>query len=316
MSQVAGQQDAGAAGEVSSTTPTEAMSLPRQEARRVFVKVDMEGVSGVVSPRQLCPGNEEYAFARRMMMSDLQAVLEGAFAGGCPEAVVYDAHAEGLNVDLTDLDSRTVVVSGRPELQNGFFCGVHDTFSALFLVGFHARAGAPHALLPHTFGPEIAAVRLNGSELGEVGLEAALAGEFGVPLAFVSGDSATVHEGRELLGPDLEAVEVKKAVSPDSAICLPTSRTKRMLREAATRAVRKVGQLPPVVFQSPATLQIVYHRQQDADRMAEANGIEPAGERTVRTQGPTVLAAYKHFVHARQGIDPGTGPVSQPTPSS
>lgn len=282
---------------------TEAMSTSRRPApRKVYIRVDMEGVSGVVSPEQVRPGAPEYDYARRMLMHDLKSVLDGAFAAGCVEAVIYDAHLNGRNIDVDLVDSRAVVISGRPALLNGSFYGQEDSVAPLFMVGCHARAGTAQALLPGTYDEDIAAVKLNGAVLGELGMEAALAGEYGVPLAFVSGDTAAVREAQELLGSDVQAVEVKKAISPTSGICLPAARTGKMLREAAIRAVRQAASVPPLVFQSPATLEVIFKTARSADVLAGMEGVERTGEASIRTQGPSVLAAYHLFVQARQRV--------------
>ncbi len=287
---------------VEANHATEAMSTSRRAAipRKVYIKVDMEGVSGVVSPEQVRPGNPEYDYARRMLMHDLKAVLDGVFAGGCLEAVIYDAHLNGRNIDLDLVDGRAVVISGRPGLLNGYFYGRELNVAPLMLVGCHARAGTPQALLPHTYDADIAALRLNGTNLGEVGMEAALAGEYGVPLAFVSGDSAAVSEARELLGSDVHAVEVKTAIGPTGGICLPAARTGKMLREAAVRAVRGAARVPPIVFQSPVTLDVLFKEAASAEALTGMEGIERTSEKSIRTQGQSVLAAYRLFVSARQ----------------
>ena len=268
--------------------------------RRIYVKVDMEGISGIVSPDQLRPGSPEHEEARRLLMHDLNAVLEGAFAGGCREAIIHDVHEAGRNIHLDSLDPRASVISGKPLPKEGFFYGLDDTFHALFLVGYHARAGAQDALMPHTYDEDIAAIRVNETEVGEIGLEAALAGKFGVPLAFVSADSGGVREARELLGKDIEAVEVKRALSPTSGICLPASRTAEMLREAAARAMRNAPRVPPVVFQSPTTFEVTFTKPESALALEQMPGIERTGQNTICTQGPSILAAYRTFVLARQ----------------
>lgn len=271
----------------------------RAQAMRIYVKVAMAGLSGIVSAEQTRPGSAEYAEARRLLMSDLSAVLDGAFGAGCEEAIVYDAHADGRNIDFDVLDARAAVVSGRPAPRDDFFYGLDDSFAALFLVGYRARAESPDALLPQTYAEDIACLRVNESELGEIGVEAALAGKFGVPLAFVSGDAAAVREARELLGNDIETVEVKRAVTSTSGVLLPASRTSRVLRAAAGRAVAKVRTLPPVVFQSPTTLEVVFNRTESADAVESQRGVERVGEFTVRTRGPSILEAYRTFVAAR-----------------
>jgi len=267
---------------------------------KVYVKVDMEGISGVVSREQVRPGTSEYESARRLLMHDLNAVLEGAFSAGCTEAVVYDAHCAGRNVDLDSMDSRASVISGKPHPTDGFFCGLDDSYRALFLVGFHARAGAPDALLPRTYDDDITCVKVNGAEVGEIGMEAALAGKFGIPLVFISGDSGGVREAKDLLGEDVQAVEVKQAITATSAVCLPSAKTADLLREGAVRAVRNASAVPPVVFQSPTTLEVTFNKTESAAALEQLPGIERSGENTVRTQGPNIVAAYRDFVLARQ----------------
>ena len=266
---------------------------------RLYVKVDMEGVSGVVSPEQLHPGSPEYADARGLLMHDLGAVLDGAFSGGCTEAVIYDAHGEGRNVDPGLLDRRAVVISGRPPPSADFLCGLDASFGAMFLVGSHARAGMADALLPHICDG-IEAISINGTAVGEIGLEAALAGTFGVPLALVSGDSGCVAEARALLGDDLETVEVKRAISTTSAVCLSTARTGLLLREAAARAVHGALALAPVVFHAPARFEVTFSTAQAADAMERRPSVERTGPSSVCTSGPDVVAAYRDFVLARQ----------------
>ncbi|MHC4788891.1 MAG: M55 family metallopeptidase [Planctomycetota bacterium] len=278
----------------------ERVPLERSAAEmKVYLKADMEGISGVVHPSQVVPGSPQYEEARRLLMSDLNAVLEGAFAGGCAEALIYDMHGGGRNIDLNALDRRASVIAGQPPPREDFFYGLDGSFSALFLVGAHARAGAADALLPRTYEEDIVRVRVNGTEVGEIGLEAALAGKFGVPLAFVSGDSGGVREARELLGDDVETVEVKRAITATSGVCLPSARTRRLLRDAAYRAARRARQVPPVVFQSPTTLEVTFDRPESAAALEQEPGIERAGTRTVRAEGASILTAYRAFMLAR-----------------
>jgi len=273
----------------------------RREASgfKVYIKVDMEGISGIVSREQVRPGTAEYESARHMLAQDLNAVLEGALSAGCTEAIVYDGHSAGRNVDVESLDRRASVISGKPQPKDSFFWGLDDSYRALFLVGFHARAGAPDALMPHTYDDDIASVKVNGAEVGEIGLEAALAGKFGIPLVFISGDSGAVCEAKDLLGEDVQTVEVKKAITATSAICMPSAKTTDLLRGAAVRAVRNASAVPPVVFQSPTTLEVTFNKAESAAALESLPGIERTGDSTVRAQGPHILAAYRDFVIAR-----------------
>jgi D-amino peptidase len=267
---------------------------------KIYVKADMEGVTGIVSPEQLYPDCSEYLLGRRMLMNDLNAVLEGIYSVQGAEALVYDMHGEGRNVDLEGLTVEVPVICGKPSFGDDFCFGMDDSVNAVFLVGSHACCGAPGAILCRTYDDCIEGIKINDTPVGEIGCEAALAGEFGVPLAFVSADSAGVREARELLGPELEAVEVKHAVSETAGICLPASDTRRLLRAAAAKAVQKASELPPMLFEAPTKLEVVYRTPQEAAAAESAPSAQRTGEKTVLFTGERFLAAYRSFVLSRE----------------
>lgn len=266
---------------------------------KIYIKLDMEGVTGVVSPEQVRPGAKEYEGARRLLMNDLVSALNGAFGAGAAEVVVYDMHADGRNVLLDALDGRVSVISGRPPPSGGFFYGLDESFDMLFLVGCHARAGAPGAVLPHTYEPDIAAMTVNGAEVGEIGLEAALAGEFGIPLALVTAGSGAVHETRQLLGDDVIAVEVKKAIDETSGVCMSAVTTGKLITEAAAMAVKRGRACPLMIFPSPVTFDVTFTAPESAADLEKLPDINRTDELTARTAGPDVVTAYRRFVAAR-----------------
>ena len=95
---------------------------------------------------------------------------------------------------------------------------------ACLLIGMHARNGVPDGVLSHT----ISSVRyrnlwFNGDLVGEVGVNAALNGHYGVPIALVTGDAATCREAKELLGKELPTVAVKTGLTRYSARQIPLS---------------------------------------------------------------------------------------------
>jgi D-amino peptidase len=68
--------------------------------------------------------------------------------------------------------------------------GIDRTFDGVVFIGYHARAGTPNAVLKHTMSLSVYDLILNGVRLPEAGWNAALAGHFGVPVVFLSGDAA------------------------------------------------------------------------------------------------------------------------------
>ncbi|HZM26289.1 MAG TPA: M55 family metallopeptidase, partial [Gemmatimonadales bacterium] len=161
---------------------------------RVYISVDMEGIAGVVHEDQTNPVDPrcaaEYARFRKLMTGEANAAVEGALAGGASQVVVNDSHWEMRNLLPEDLHEAAELLSGGPK-RLSMLEGIEADFDAAVFIGYHAKAGTAGAILDHTMMDAIRDVRLNGRSMGELGLNAALAGAHGVPVALVSGDRAT-----------------------------------------------------------------------------------------------------------------------------
>lgn len=210
--------------------------------KKVMVRCDMEGVTGVVNYDQVTPGRPAYEFGQRMFMNDLLALLNGLTAGGVEEVILYDEHKTGCNIDLAALPEHVTAICGKPPYRPDWAGGLDESCSGMILLGLHAKAGSAPALMPHTYEHDIADLRLNRRSIGEIGLEAAIAAEHGVPTLLVVGDSAGAAEATALL-PGVHTVAVKESLSESGAACLPPAATARLIREAAT----KIAKSPPPV---------------------------------------------------------------------
>lgn len=223
---------------------------------RVYISADLEGVNGVVHSSQTQPGEPGYERAVDLMHAELSAVIEGARSGGADEVVVADAHWDARNLRHELLPEGTTLLTGwqRPySMMSGIHAG---SFDCIFFTGYHARAGVARGVLSHTYRAKVfLEVCLNGIPVGETGLNAALAGRFGVPVALVTGDDAACAEATELLG-GVRSVAVKQAVSRYSAFCQSQDVTIASLRAAAARALSDKGLWRLFVPPSPSTLSI------------------------------------------------------------
>jgi D-amino peptidase len=197
---------------------------------KLFVSIDLEGCTGVVAEDQIEPGRPAYEGALRLMQGDLDAVIEGCLAGGADEIVVCDGHDRGANLSPARLPPTVRLVGGSPR-PLGMMAGIDESFDAALLVGYHARAGTTAGVLDHTYAYKVFRVRVDDMiEAGELALNAAVAGCFGVPVVFVSGDEATVAEAREVL-PAVTAVAVKVGRARTSARLLAPEATRILLRD-------------------------------------------------------------------------------------
>jgi len=261
---------------------------------KILISVDMEGITGVVSQSHTDHTHAEYQRFRKLMTADANAVVEGALAAGATDLLVNDAHGGMDNILIEELHPAAHLISGSPK-PFSMMQGIGPDVAAVFLVGYHARAGSAPAIHDHTWASmQIHHATLNGQPMGELRLNAALAGHFGVPVALVTGDQLATAEARELLG-SVETVTVKIAVGRGAADCLPPAKTAPILRQAAETAARKAQQKAymPFVVLPPLTLGVEFARSIQAERAELLPGARRTGALTIEWTGEDMAAVYR-----------------------
>ncbi|SHH66743.1 M55 family metallopeptidase [Pollutimonas bauzanensis] len=220
---------------------------------KVLVSVDIEGVAGVTHAEQTRSGNGEYERARAWMTAEANAAVRGAFDGGATAVLVNDSHGGFRNLLLDRLDERAEMVTGKPRYL-GMMAGVEQACDAVFMVGYHARS-QERGVLAHTINSfAFRRVRVNGAELGEAGLYGALAGEFGVPVALLTGDDVFLAETQGLF-PGAVSVQTKRAEGNAACVSLAPGRACALIQEAAAAAVARVPGLRPLALPGGAAFQ-------------------------------------------------------------
>jgi len=261
---------------------------------KVLISADMEGTCGVVSWVQVMPpesfagevtNQTEYERARLRMAREVNAASEGALAGGADEVIVNDSHDGMRNLIPEELHPSCRFICGNDKLL-GMVQGVDlDGIGAVFFTGYHARAGTPAAPLAHTWTGWVNDVRFNGRSTGEFGINAAIAGHFGVPVVLVTGDDKAVAQTRDLLGDQVVGVIVKEGLSTFAALHLHPTLAVERIREGAARAIRNArsgtGATRPFIFDSGTMVELDFDHQARADQAALAPGIERVGDRTI-----------------------------------
>jgi len=259
---------------------------------KVFIMTDLEGATGVAGNfNDIFPGGRMHEPARRFLTGDVNAAIAGAVDVGADEVVVLDGHGPGFSLILDELNPKAELIWGRRVLE---LEGLDGSFGQMFVIGAHAMAGTPRALLPHTIG-DFYNVWLNGRRVGEVGLWAALAGQHGVPVSLVTGDMAAVRENEALLG-DVETVVVKEATSEFTAKCLHPMVTQRLIRKAARKATRVAGGCRPYKPKAPIELRVEYVEANRAERILKRKGVVAVDGRTVSCCGDNVLDLYNTLI--------------------
>jgi D-amino peptidase len=241
---------------------------------KILIAADMEGVSGVTHWEETEPSHKEYDRFRRIMTMEVNAAVAGAADAGADEFVVADGHGDGTNILIEELDARARLNSGNGSPLS-MMQGIDMETNGVLFIGYHARSASQNAVLAHTWSSgRIANLWLNGILVGEYGLNAALAGHFGVPLLMISGDQTACAQAVELLGP-LEIAVVKQATSYFSAECLSPKITIPMINQAAKRAVLRLrdGTSPkPFIVKTPVNVTIEFRQPESADRAIRLPG--------------------------------------------
>ena len=261
---------------------------------KVLIAADMEGVTGVVHWDHVDSSHAEYTRFRKLMTADVNAAIRGAFDGGAEAVAVSDGHGNGRNILIEELDARVRLNCGGPA-PFSMVQGIDSGVNAAMFVGYHARVGSQNAVLDHTWSSSaIADVWLNGRTVGEIGLNAAVCGHFGVPVILIAGDQTACAEAVELLGA-VEPAIVKQACGRMAAECLPPEVTQGLIYEASLRAMHRLssGQSTrPLQFQHPLTLTIVWGTSDMADRVMMLPNAQRRDGKKVEFTAEDVPGAY------------------------
>lgn len=253
---------------------------------KFLVMTDIEGVTGVTSFEQA----ENSDFGKRMLMNDLKAVLDGIAEEGA-EAIVYDMHTDGRNVAIEEISCPAVL--GKPIMGDNWRGVEGESIDGLFMVGLHTMQHVPGAIMAHSYLREYDEIYVNGILVGEIGMEAYLAGERGIPLKLVTGDDLGCTEAKET-NADIQTCAVKKSLTEDSAICLPPKKTYAMIKEATRKAVN--ANIAPMMLEPPYEIKIKFS---DCPYLNAMKDIHPEifeNRNTVVMKGDNLLKTWSQYL--------------------
>lgn len=255
-----------------------------QEGLKVYISADMEGVVGAVTGDQLGPGGFEYGRFRQLMTDEVNAAIEAAREMGATEILVSDSHGNGENLLIEQLPADIQLVRSWPRPLM-MMEGVDETFDAALFIGYHASTSNPEGVRAHTISSaNLTSVRINGVEMMEASINAAIAGDFGVPVVMISGDDATVAEARETIG-DMEGAVVKWSYGFHSARTLMPEPANEVIRERVRAALGRLDDFEPYVMEGPVELEISFKNYMPAELMAYLPIVERVDSHTIRFVG-------------------------------
>lgn len=271
--------------------------VPFEAGFRVYYIVDMEGMGSAVNIREVIAGNEGERYRDRssrdywehyrgLLTDEVNASIAGARSVGARSFVVNEGHGGNLFANLLpwQLDPDAILIRGYPK-PLVMSTAIDSTMGAVIFTAAHAHTGG---VMSHSYAFDHFAV--NGRALNEPGINALIAGEFGVPLVMVAGDDVVVEESKKLLGEDLVGVVVKTAVGPSAAITVSPKKVQQMLRDSTAVAVRRAMEkrYQPYTLAKPYQVEFILRRSYPAEYVAGVDSLMPSykmektGDRTYK----------------------------------
>lgn len=258
---------------------------------KFFISADMEGLALTVSWKEY---ESDFLRLRKVFTGEVKAVCQGIIKSGVrvDRIVVCDAHGAHGNLLVEELPEQVLVSqgNGRPLMMME---GLDSSFDLAFLVGYHSRAGTPQSLMDHTYSSRsFYRILVNDVEVDEAMINAALAGYFGVPVGFVSGDDKLVRSCRRVF-PGIETVQTKQGTSRFAAVTRhPQSVVRELEAKAASAAARAREFRPYRLGRGAVRLELQLATTGHAELVALIPGSRRTDGRTVRCRARNMLDAY------------------------
>lgn len=261
---------------------------------KVYVSVDMEGGTGVASAKHMSDAG--YTRMCKLLTQDVNAAITGAYEAGATEVLVNDAHGSMTNILIEELDERATLISGSNK-QLLQMEGIDETFDAVFFIGYHAHEGHDDSVMNHTiYGSVITEIKRNGVVVGETGINAGIAGAYGVPVTLVVGDNVVCREAKSILGDQVETVAVKEAIDRFAAKLLPPKRSYELIKAAAKRSLERLSHMKPHRVEGTIEFEITTKLTSMAHMCTLFPSVERRGPKVIAVSADCYLEAYKQLL--------------------
>ena len=261
-----------------------------QDSLKVFISVDMEGIGGIGTGRMTSSSGKDYALGRELMTAEVNTVVAAIFEHGPADVLVNDSHGDMQNLLHTQLDPRVQYIQGNLK-PLGMVQGLDDSFDAAIFIGYHARAGTEGGFLAHTGTGSVKGLWLNGTEVGEGGLNAFYAGSHGVPVILATGDLTFTKQFGELVS--TQTVATKEAIGSSVARLHHPEDVKARLRTGTLQALANLEAARPLDTRGPITLRLRSASTTRADILQAIPDVRRIDGTLVEYDARNMTEAYK-----------------------
>jgi len=260
-----------------------------QQRKAVFLITDAEGVAGLCRQSQTEPTNTEF---QRLLTGELNAAIRGFFDGGATEVIVWDGHDGSQTLSVLTIEPRAKLIHG----PLGPSMLLERGWAAVAFLGQHARANRSPAVMAHSYSSlGVQKMTMNGKEVGEIETRTALAGWYGVPVIFLSGDQAAAEDLKAIV-PDAEMAVVKEAISYYACMSMSAPASQQLIESKARASMAKLGKIRPYKIDGAVSIEIEFTtRSTLSPQVAYPPGVDRVGPRTIRYSGKDFMEAWTRY---------------------
>lgn len=260
---------------------------------KIFVSVDLEGITGVINWDETMGSSSDYQYFRKLMTLETNAAIEGILEAGATDIIVRDAHGTARNIIPDLLHKNTRLIREWSTGPYGMMEGIDESFDAVICIGYHAKANTENAILKHTMSGVITDLKMNGISLPELGWNALIAGYHDVPIIFVCGDKAICNQAQSILK-TIEVVAVKEGIGKAS-VNLHPSTAQELIKKGTRHALQTIDRFKPFKLDSPYQIEITFKSEDKAYRASWYPGTQRIDEVTVAFETDDFFECMRFF---------------------
>lgn len=258
---------------------------------KLFMSVDMEGITGLPDHTFVDSAKHNYERARRIMTEEANAIIQAAFDKGASNVLVNDSHSKMNNLLVEEIHPDADLITGDLKPLS-MVQSIDETFGGAIFAGYHARAGQP-GVMSHSMIFGVRNMFINDVVIGELGFNAYVAGHFGVPVIMVAGDDCACREAEELI-PGVVTAPVKESISRSAVKTLHPTKARALLRDKTIEAIENQPNVKPLVPPEKPTLRIEFANYGQAEWAALMPGCEiEEGTTIVKFEAKDIIEAYR-----------------------
>ena len=245
----------------------------------------------------------EYQRFREFMTGEVNAAINAARSAGATEILVADSHGNGQNLLIEKLPKDVQVIRSWPR-PLGMMEGINASFDGVIFTGYHASTDNTEGVRAHTFSSaRLTSVKVNGQPMSEGSWNAAIAGQFGVPILVVAGDDAAVKEVKSLIG-NAEGAIVKESISFHSAKTLHPEAAYDLIAEKTAYAVKNIKKYKPYKIRGPVTVSVSFKHYQPSQVLAYLDMFKRTNSHTIEFKAKNMIEA-SHIMRVVTGYNGG-----------